>query len=431
MQGSRIDHDRATSAEALSFGPRADISPVPIPPGGENGMGSHGTPTQAGSAPLGLTSSMTPQVQAWTVIRRQGAAEALAVPAPALVLPDITAGVYAPPRHDEVAGRSGAAEAGHRGARPGRVLACADLVSAGLAITLMSLVAWAPPAAAVFAGLPLLLIATHAAGLYGHDELRLKRSTLDETPALLQLSGLFTLSVAILHPIPFGRAGLGVELATLWAAMFVAVLLTRLAARALIARAAPVERCLMVSEPARAQRLRDRFASATHGRSAVVATLRSAGFAGISDAQDVRDLVAELEADRILVAPTTEDPAEIDGIVRMCRAAGVPLNLLPAVFEAVGPVAEIEDVDGLMLVGVPPFGLARGALGIKRTMDVVFVFAGCLLLAPLMLAIAAAVRLDSRGPVFFRQTRVGRDGRRFRIWKFRSMVEGADEQKLG
>jgi lipopolysaccharide/colanic/teichoic acid biosynthesis glycosyltransferase len=50
-------------------------------------------------------------------------------------------------------------------------------------------------------------------------------------------------------------------------------------------------------------------------------------------------------------------------------------------------------------------------------------------LSPLLVLIAVMVKLDSRGPVFFRQTRVGRDGRPFEIWKFRSMVDGADAQK--
>ncbi len=65
----------------------------------------------------------------------------------------------------------------------------------------------------------------------------------------------------------------------------------------------------------------------------------------------------------------------------------------------------------------------------KRTLDLVVALAGLILLAPLLLAIAAWVKLDSRGPVFFRQQRVGRGGRLFRIHKFRTMA--ADAPELG
>jgi lipopolysaccharide/colanic/teichoic acid biosynthesis glycosyltransferase len=64
----------------------------------------------------------------------------------------------------------------------------------------------------------------------------------------------------------------------------------------------------------------------------------------------------------------------------------------------------------------------------KRIFDVVVSSLGLLLLSPLMLAIAVAVKLDSPGPVFFRQERVGRYGRTFRIFKFRSMVSDADRR---
>ncbi|MGH7504213.1 MAG: sugar transferase, partial [Longimicrobiales bacterium] len=63
----------------------------------------------------------------------------------------------------------------------------------------------------------------------------------------------------------------------------------------------------------------------------------------------------------------------------------------------------------------------------KRLLDLVLAIAGLLVLWPVFLGIAAAIKLDDRGPVFFRQTRVGRHGRPFRIWKFRTMVPRAEQ----
>ncbi len=70
-------------------------------------------------------------------------------------------------------------------------------------------------------------------------------------------------------------------------------------------------------------------------------------------------------------------------------------------------------------------------LGLKRLIDVLASLVGLLLLAFPFLIIALAIKLDSKGPVFFRQERVGKDGRVFKPWKFRTMVEGAVEQGLG
>ncbi|GAB4400885.1 MAG: hypothetical protein Kow00123_09510 [Anaerolineales bacterium] len=68
---------------------------------------------------------------------------------------------------------------------------------------------------------------------------------------------------------------------------------------------------------------------------------------------------------------------------------------------------------------------------LKRATDIVVSVIGLVLLAPVFLVIAAAIKLDSPGPVFFRQERVGKDGRIFRIFKFRTMVQNATEHPLG
>jgi lipopolysaccharide/colanic/teichoic acid biosynthesis glycosyltransferase len=66
---------------------------------------------------------------------------------------------------------------------------------------------------------------------------------------------------------------------------------------------------------------------------------------------------------------------------------------------------------------------------VKRALDVAGALAGLLLLAPLLLAVALAIRLSSPGPAIFRQRRVGRSGREFVMWKFRTMVDGADQMR--
>ncbi len=105
------------------------------------------------------------------------------------------------------------------------------------------------------------------------------------------------------------------------------------------------------------------------------------------------------------------------------------VSVLPRMLEVVGSAVEFEDLDGMPMLGVRPFGLSRSSHLLKRAFDVLATSLGLLAVAPVIAAIMVAIRLDSRGPMFFRQVRIGRDGKPFDIFKFRSMVVGADAQK--
>jgi lipopolysaccharide/colanic/teichoic acid biosynthesis glycosyltransferase len=105
------------------------------------------------------------------------------------------------------------------------------------------------------------------------------------------------------------------------------------------------------------------------------------------------------------------------------------VSLLPRVLDVVGTAVVFDELDGTTVLGVRRFGLTRSSLLVKRAFDLAVAVPALVLLSPLMALIALAVRLDSGGPVFFRQVRVGRDGRPFRIWKFRTMVADAEQRK--
>ena len=113
----------------------------------------------------------------------------------------------------------------------------------------------------------------------------------------------------------------------------------------------------------------------------------------------------------------------------MARAVGVRISVLPQILEVVGSGVTFDQVEGMPLLGVPHFGLCRSSSALKRALDIVATSVGLLLLAPLLALLALAVRLDSRGPVFFRQVRIGRNGEPFLIVKFRSMIVDAEARK--
>lgn len=131
----------------------------------------------------------------------------------------------------------------------------------------------------------------------------------------------------------------------------------------------------------------------------------------------------------MIVEPSETLPQVTLDFVREAKATGLRVSLLPRILEVVGSKIEIDDLDGLTLLGLRRFGLSRTSKVIKRSFDATAAALGLIALAPFLLVVSLLIKLDSRGPVIFRQARVGRDGRLFQIWKFRTMIAGADELK--
>ena len=312
-----------------------------------------------------------------------------------------------------------------------RLLSLADVLAATLAlIVVLSVLGDDRPGLALLAGMPLIIVLFKIAGLYDRDELRIVHSTLDEAPVLVQLTGLYVLALTILQSyILEGRLG-GGQIAGLWAITLIATVAGRVIARWLAGRVSPVERCLVIGDAELAGRIRTKL-GASGARATVTATLPLEGdeFQLLSGPGALRPIVAELQIHRIVIAPTTADAGDVVELIRIAKAAGVRVSVLPRMLEVVGSTVAFEDVDGLTMLGVPPFGLPRSSRTLKRVFDLVAGTIAFIAIAPVMAGIAAAIRLDSRGPVLFRQIRVGRDGRHFHIYKFRSMEIGADSLK--
>jgi exopolysaccharide biosynthesis polyprenyl glycosylphosphotransferase len=312
-----------------------------------------------------------------------------------------------------------------------RLLGIADGVAAVVALlVVLNLLGDDHTALAAMASAPLVIVLFKIAGLYERDDVRLVHSTLDEAPLLLQLTGLFALCVTILQPIVLEGGLGGAQIAALWLVSFAAIVGGRMLARGLAGRLAPTERCLVIGETALAERVRERLGS-SRARAEVVASLPLAveQAEDLSSTENMRHLVAELRVHRIILAPTATDSSDVTELIRVAKAVGVRVSVLPRMFEAVGTSVEFDDVDGMTMLGVRRFGLVRSSRLLKRGFDLVIGSILLVLAGPLMAVIAIAIRLDSKGPVLYRQPRVGRDGRHFRIFKFRSMVTDADRQK--
>ncbi len=277
---------------------------------------------------------------------------------------------------------------------------------------------------------PLLVLMHKMAGLYERDALVLRQSTLDEVPTLVQLAGIFTLMVTVLQPLllrdPFSYLHVG----ALWLLSSMLVVAGRTLARRLASARSTVERCLVIGGGDHAKRISEKLISSGL-RARVVATLPLAGddTRAIGGPDQLRRIVREHDVHRVIIAPVSNNSSAMVELIRITKAVGVRVSVLPRIFEVVGSSVEVEDINGLNMLGVRRFGLTRSSHLLKRAFDLIGSTLILAAIAPAMLMIALAIKLDSSGPVFFRQTRVGRDGKHFQIIKFRSMTPDAEARK--
>jgi exopolysaccharide biosynthesis polyprenyl glycosylphosphotransferase len=273
---------------------------------------------------------------------------------------------------------------------------------------------------------PVMVMIAKAQGLYDRDELVIRKSTLDELLNLVNLSTLTALGVWVARGALTGGDPRTVQLFVLWFALTSALVSARILARKFARRLSAVERCLVVGDETLLDQLEAKLEDAPHAQLAGV--LR--GPCGGLSVDVLRAIALSHNVHRLIIS-LENDMSEQEGIdlVRTAKATGLRVSLFPRVVGAVTSSGVFDEFGGLTLLGVPCFGLSRSSRAAKRTFDLLGAGMGLLLCAPLMIPAALIIKLQTPGPVFFRQTRVGRDGKRFQMLKFRSMVDGADAQK--
>jgi exopolysaccharide biosynthesis polyprenyl glycosylphosphotransferase len=149
----------------------------------------------------------------------------------------------------------------------------------------------------------------------------------------------------------------------------------------------------------------------------------------LGDAGRLPAIVRLLDVERVIFAFSNDSHEETLELLRAVQGLEVQIDIVPRLFEFVSPGVEIHTVEGLPLLGLPPLRLSRSSRLLKRATDLVLTIPTLVALAPLFALLALMIKVDSPGPIFFRQVRVGAAGRTFRIFKFRSMHAGADERK--
>jgi exopolysaccharide biosynthesis polyprenyl glycosylphosphotransferase len=317
-----------------------------------------------------------------------------------------------------------------------RALGLSDLVTGLLALALVLTVIPGPAvhlrAPAVLLA-PFIILVSKALGLYDHDQYRLRKSTLDEAPALLHLALLYAFAVWLVQKLLVGGQLSREQVFVLAAASFVLMMLSRAGTRSLARELGPPERCLIVGNECDAETTSAKFARSSAVKVEIVGWVPIKGEEHDEPSRLVGSLLVEAirrrEVERVIIAPDGHDEEQVLDCIRLVKALGVKISVLPRLLEVVGSSSVYDDVDGTTLLGVRQYGLSKSSEILKRTMDIAGASIGLVLLAPLFVFLVVAVRLDSPGTAFFRQSRIGRRGDRFPMLKFRTMVRGADRMK--
>jgi exopolysaccharide biosynthesis polyprenyl glycosylphosphotransferase len=345
----------------------------------------------------------------------------------------------------------------HRAGRPrrgrswvvSRALALADL--GGLSVAFLAAFAFwnhgTPLGSARFAlegvlfvlTIPFWLVFAKTLGLYASDDARADHSTADESLAVVNL---VTLGAWVVFVSAWATKLSQPQLPRLisfWALGVTLVIGGRVLVRAIVRRSqAYVQNSVVLGaghvgqlvarkiqqHPEYGIRLVGFVDENPRARRAEVANLPVLGVS-----RDLGRLVSDHAIERVIVAFSGKADQRTMELVRSLRDQDVIVDVVPRLYELVGPRADIHLVEGMPLLTIPPARLSRTSLIVKRVMDV---SGACLLLlvsAPLFLIAAFRIKRESPGPVFFRQTRLGENMAPFVALKFRTMRVDTDQSE--
>jgi exopolysaccharide biosynthesis polyprenyl glycosylphosphotransferase len=329
-----------------------------------------------------------------------------------------------------------------------RLLLLADVFGLTFAYFVSELAIEREPAGQTFGGwadlalfvafLPIWVVVAKLYGLYDRDEERADYSTADD------LAGVFILVTLISWLYLVGAIALGfatpdiVRLTLFWGAAVPLITFARVAVRG-VARLHPVyvQNTVIVGAGNVGQIVARKFLN--HPEYGV-------NVAGFIDSQprerrgdlehltllgspdQLLDIVNSCMIERVVIAFSTESDDKMAALVRSLDDMNVQVDVVPRLFDVVGSAFDVHSVEGLPLMGLRPPRLSRSSILIKRTIDVLIATTGLVLLTPIFLLTALAIRLNSPGPVFFRQLRMGANGRTFYLYKFRTMIVDAESR---
>jgi exopolysaccharide biosynthesis polyprenyl glycosylphosphotransferase len=283
----------------------------------------------------------------------------------------------------------------------------------------------------LIASLPVWIVAAKLFGLYDEDESRADHSTLDD------LARVFLLVTVGAFPLALLAGYENDEVLLFWACGIAFVTAGRVAARVASRRTiAYVQNAVIVGAGDIGQLVARKLLQHSEYGINLVGFVdsepkeRQANLGHVTllgTPEELADIVRLLGIQRVIIAFSRDDPQETLRIIRSLRHLAVQIDIVPRLFEIVGPNAEVHALEAMPMLGLPPARLGRSSTLLKRATDVVGAALLLTVTAPLFALFAWMIKRESAGPVFFRQRRLGLNQQEFTVLKFRTMSIDADE----
>jgi exopolysaccharide biosynthesis polyprenyl glycosylphosphotransferase len=337
--------------------------------------------------------------------------------------------------------RAGATWRGRRDFVVRRVMAAADMVAIAAAAAVAFLVTpvsgpgaqfiWALPT------LPAWVALFGVYGLYHRASKRIGPATLEDLPAIFHALVVGTLALWLYYRVVPGHDLVYMQALVFGVLGIAFTSLLRLVAKRAVPGLLGRERVLFLGEapslPALVRKIRGHpeYGLEPVGLVSHDSPGPEAGglpVLGRLDRPSLSELVERHDVERLIVSRAGASDAAMLELLQVCRDLSLKISLLPAHVDAIGPSMEVDDIEGITVLGLNPLTLSRSSRFLKRSMDIVGATVALLLFSPLIALVAVAVKLDRKGSVLFKQERIGRRGQPFRLLKFRSMVPGAERQ---
>ena len=142
---------------------------------------------------------------------------------------------------------------------------------------------------------------------------------------------------------------------------------------------------------------------------------------------EIPEIAREKNIDKIIFASSNVSNKDTLDIILKCAELNVDFTIVPGLYEIVTSKVNVDDIDGIPVIGLKESPLQGFNLFLKRASDMILSAVLIIILSPLLLALSIAIKLNSKGPILYRQERVGQDNKIFTMYKFRSMRIDAEE----
>ncbi len=152
-------------------------------------------------------------------------------------------------------------------------------------------------------------------------------------------------------------------------------------------------------------------------------------FKGLGSLDNLPHLIQEEAVDEVIITLPWMYHRKILSIMTQCKRQRVQARIVPDLFQISLSQVDVDDLGGIPMIGLKRISISGSKLVLKRALDVTLALLGFIVCSPAMILSALLIKLDSPGPVLFKQTRVGKGGRQFTLYKFRSMRDGAEKEQ--